>query len=315
MRPLRALIIYITVVFLGGALLAPWLYWLAQAGAASFPKLADAPFHRFVNRSVILFALAGLWPLFRELGARSAGDLGLVKPAGQWRKLFAGLLVGFISLAVVAALALAGGGRVLQENLALSKIVEKLLVAALTAVTVAALEEILFRGGIFGGLRRVFDWPRRTDLPGWHPGNLLRGWRFALGLSSAVYAITHFFAAARPAGDVTGASGLMLLPPMLLGFADWQALIPGFFNLTLAGGLLALAYQRTGNLYFSIGLHAGWIFWPRSYGVLTTGTSHTNLWLWGSSRMIDGWLAFIVLSITLAVFLRLRPVEKTIPTA
>ena len=40
MRPLRALVIYIAVVFIGGALLAPWLYRLAQAGAHSFPKIA-----------------------------------------------------------------------------------------------------------------------------------------------------------------------------------------------------------------------------------------------------------------------------------
>ena len=64
-------------------------------------------------------------------------------------------------------------------------------------------------------------------------------------------------------------SGLILLPRMLGGFADFHALVPGFFNLTLAGVLLGLAYQRTGNLYFSIGLHAGWIFWLKTYGAFT----------------------------------------------
>lgn len=91
MRPAHALVIYIAAVFLGGALLAPWLYWLAQAGTDSFPKLANTPFHRFVNRSLLLLALAGLWPLLRHLGARSAGDLGLIKPTGQGRKTFEGL--------------------------------------------------------------------------------------------------------------------------------------------------------------------------------------------------------------------------------
>ena len=68
MRPLRALVIYIGVVFVGGALLAPWLYWLAQAFAHSFPKIAAEPFNRFVNRSLLFLALAGLWPLLRALG-------------------------------------------------------------------------------------------------------------------------------------------------------------------------------------------------------------------------------------------------------
>jgi CAAX protease family protein len=293
MRPFRALVIYIIVVFLGGALLAPWLYWLVQAVPGGIPKLAHEPFHRFVNRSMLLLALAGLWPLLRQLGARSVGGLGLVKPKGQWQKLFAGFLLGFISLAVLAVLALAGGGRLFQENLLFSKVIKTLSTAALTAVTVAVLEEILFRGGIFGGLRRVFHW------------------RWALAVSSAIYAIVHFLARTGDPQTVVWNSGFGQLALMLAGFTDWHALIPGFFNLTLAGALLALAYQRTGNLYFSIGLHAGWIFWLRSYGMLTVDAPKANHWLWGSDHMIDGWLALVVLAFTLAVFLRLRLVEKS----
>src|SRR5882724_3383997 len=54
MRPLRALGIYIAVVFLGGALLVPWLYSLAQAWAGTVPQLAHQPFHRFVNRALLI---------------------------------------------------------------------------------------------------------------------------------------------------------------------------------------------------------------------------------------------------------------------
>ncbi len=296
MRPLRALVIYIAVVFLGGALLAPWVYRLAQAGAAIFPGLADVSFPRFVSRCLQVLALVGLWPLLRGLGARSAADLGVVKPAGQWPKLFGGFLLGFTSLAVLAALTLLAGARVWQDNLSLSRVLPKLVSAVLTAGVVGVLEEILFRGGIFGGLRRAFDW------------------RWALGVSSAVYALVHFLARAAVPGPVTWSSGFQQLALMLSGFADWQALVPGFFNLALAGALLAFAYQRTGNLWFSIGLHAGWIFWLKSYRVLTAQSPIANLWLWGSGKMIDGWLAFAVLSVTLVAFVRLRPVAKSPPS-
>ena len=70
MRPLRALVIYIGVVFIGGALLAPWLYRLAQSVGHSFPQIASAPFHYFVNRSLLILALAGLWTLLCALGAK-----------------------------------------------------------------------------------------------------------------------------------------------------------------------------------------------------------------------------------------------------
>ncbi|MCX6896715.1 MAG: hypothetical protein NTZ16_14740 [Verrucomicrobia bacterium] len=116
-------------------------------------------------------------------------------------------------------------------------------------------------------------------------------------------------------GNVTWLSGLQLLPPMLAGFVDAQKLLPGFFSLTVAGALLALAYQRTGGLYFSIGLHAGWIFWLKSYGFLTATAPGANAWFWGTGKLIDGWLAFFILLLTLAgagKFLRQKPVpEKT----
>jgi membrane protease YdiL (CAAX protease family) len=157
------------------------------------------------------------------------------------------------------------------------------LSAVATAAVVATLEEILFRGGVFGGLRRLLPW------------------KVALGISSAVYALVHFLQRSELTGPVRWNSGLALLPQILAGFADWHQLVPGFFNLTLAGILLGLAYQRTGNLYFSIGLHAGWIFWLKIYGTFTAAATPGGSWFWGTGKMIDGWLALVVLSLTLAL--------------
>jgi len=293
MRPLRALCIYVAVVFLGGALLAPWLYCLAQETAHTFPGLAHQPFHRFVNRSLLILALADLWPLLRSLGATSLREIGLARPTAHWRTLLFGLLLGFTSLALVASVALAAGARAFNQQNDPLRLTEKLLGAALSAAVVAVIEETLFRGGIFGGLRRVFHWS------------------IALTVSSMIYAILHFLESANHNGTVTWLSGLELLPPMLHGFTNWEQIVPGFFNLTLAGALLALAYQRTGNLYFSIGLHAGWIFWLKSYRVLTADVPSANTWLWGTGKMIDGWLALAVLSLTLILFTCLPLKPKT----
>ncbi|MGA9450943.1 MAG: CPBP family intramembrane glutamic endopeptidase [Verrucomicrobiia bacterium] len=292
MRPLWALVIYIVVVFFGGALLAPWLYWLAQHFAHSVPKLASAPFHRFMDRSFLILAMAGVWPLLRALGAKSLRETGLVAPYGQSQKLFGGLLLGFVSLAVVAGIVLVAGGRATAGSSSVEKIIETILNAAATAAVVAILEEILFRGGVFGGLRRVFYWP------------------LALGLSSLIYALVHFLQRADFAGAMAWYSGLELLPRMLAGFTDFHALVPGFFSLTLAGVLLGLAYQRTGNLYFSIGLHAGWIFWLKIFGTFSADVPRAAVWFWGTGKMIDGWLAFLVLALTLAVFNRLPGLNK-----
>ncbi len=127
MRPLPALGIYIIIVFLGGALIAPWLYWLTQSFAQTFPHLAASPFHRFVNRSLLGLALIGLWPLLRSLGARSWRDLGLVNPTRQGKKLGTGFALGFGSLAIVALSALGTGARVLTQNQALFGTLRKVM--------------------------------------------------------------------------------------------------------------------------------------------------------------------------------------------
>lgn len=245
-----------------------------------------------MDRSFLILAMAGVWPLLRALGAKSLRETGLVAPYGQSQKLFGGLLLGFVSLAVVAGIVLVAGGRATAGSSSVEKIIETILNAAATAAVVAILEEILFRGGVFGGLRRVFYWP------------------LALGLSSLIYALVHFLQRADFAGAMAWYSGLELLPRMLAGFTDFHALVPGFFSLTLAGVLLGLAYQRTGNLYFSIGLHAGWIFWLKIFGTFSADVPRAAVWFWGTGKMIDGWLAFLVLALTLAVFNRLPGLNK-----
>jgi membrane protease YdiL (CAAX protease family) len=284
MRPLRALVIYIAAVFIGGALLAPSLYSLVQHFAPTFPKIAGAPFHRFLNRSFLIIALVGLWPLLRALGAVSLRETGIVAPHGQGKRFFTGLLLGIVSLAGVAGIALVCGGRNWVHTTGAREIIYAVFSAIGTAAVVGTLEEILFRGGIFGGLRRVLYWPG------------------ALVISSAIFALVHFLNKANVTGAVSWNSGLVLLPQMLAGFADFRAIVPGFFTLTLVGALLALAYQRTGNLYFSIGLHAGWVFVLRIYGKLTVQSPDGSIWFWGTSKMFDGWLAFLVIAALLLVF-------------
>ncbi|MBE7500211.1 MAG: CPBP family intramembrane metalloprotease [Verrucomicrobiales bacterium] len=292
MRPGRVLSVYVAVVFVGGALLAPWLYWLVEALADTVPGLAglaEKPFHRYVNRAMLVLALAGMVPLLRGFGATSFGAFGLVRPAGQGWRLLGGFALGLVSLAVIAVAATVAEVRQVAPDLTAGRLASRLAGGALTAVSVSLIEEVLFRGAIFGAFRRVTHWMN------------------ALLLSSAIYAILHFLESARQVGEVQWYSGLVLLPKMLRGFTDLERVIPGFFNLTLAGALLALAYHRTGTLYFSIGLHAGWIFWLRVYGALTDTRPGASIWFWGSDRMTDGWLALPVLGLALWLLHRWLP--------
>jgi hypothetical protein len=85
--------------------------------------------------------------------------------------------------------------------------------------------------------------------------------------------------------------------------ADGLAPVPAFFTLLVAGAILALAYQRTGNLFMSMGVHAGWIFWLKSYRFFTQESPGAARWIWGSDKLIDGWLPLLILAVVLAVMI------------
>ena len=118
MRPIQSLLLFILAVFVGGALLAPWLYRLAQW--TEMESLTKYPFHRYVTRCMNLVALIGLWPFLRSLGVRSWSSVGLVNPAEPWKWLGGGFALGFVSFAGVAVLAGSAFGRFGSDNLRLS---------------------------------------------------------------------------------------------------------------------------------------------------------------------------------------------------
>jgi uncharacterized protein len=288
MRPVRSLLIYLVLVFVGGALLAPWLYWSALGLAAHstfFEKLASNKFHRFVDRALLGAAVLGLWPLLRSCRMLHWRDLGLKAGSRSLPGVGFGFLLGFGSLACVVLPAIALGGRSFNAAHSSGQVTGYVCGAALTAIIVPIIEELVFRGALFGILRKALSWP------------------VALVLSSAVYALAHFIRTADLPGSIDWLSGLALLPKM---FQGGMPFIPAFFTLFVAGAILALAYQRTGALFFSMGLHSGWIFWLKSYGFLTGPAPGASPFIWGTDKLIDGWLALPALGCVFCVVWKMR---------
>ncbi len=288
-RPVPALALYLLAVFVGGPLLAPWLYHGVQALAPSVPALETAarmPFARYVNRGLLIVALLGLPFFVRGAGVRRWSDVGIPPGLIRWKRFGAAFALGFFSLAVVCAITLLAGGRLLKPR-SPGELAGQLLGVLATALIVAVIEELLFRGAMFGMLRRAMRWPA------------------ALAVSSAVYAITHFMHRGETPPTVDWLSGLRVLPTMLGGMTDVRTLFPAFLSLTLAGVILGLAYQWTGDLSASIGIHAGWIFWLKFYGFATRRAPEVDPWFWGSGRLVDGWLALAALVVVLGIVMML----------
>jgi uncharacterized protein len=277
-RILRAFLVYLGVVFLGAALVAPWVYLGIQHAAESSSFLsgvASKPFHRYVNRAILVLAILGIWPLLRATGVSSWRAVGFLPVTGQGRVLARGFLLGFFSLAGVALAAGLSGARAVQSDLTLSRFLLTCGGALATAITVSLLEEALFRGLLFGRLRVALG-----DTSG------------LLG-SSLIFALVHFFQRPPAPSEITPWTGLWTLGQMLHGLVEWRTWMPAFLTLCLAGWILALLYKRSGAIYASIGLHAGWIFWLKAYGAFTVAQPGASPWVWGSSQLLDGWIAWV----------------------
>jgi membrane protease YdiL (CAAX protease family) len=286
-EPLAVIILYLLAVFLGAALIAPRFHATAQFLAEHnhyFDWLAQQPFHRYVNRSLQLLALVGLPAFVKALRFKSAQELGLRFRSRDWIEAAQGLGWGFAAISIATALAISFGARVLDPERSSEQILRHIRNTIPVAVLVACLEELLFRGALFGGLRRRYSF-----------------WAAAI-LSSAFFGIVHFLARPKDAGIVEWNSGLIILGQMLSGFTEWKLLFPGFLNLSLTGILLALCYERTRTLLFPIALHAALIFGVKSVGFATKTIDAANSWVWGSSKLVDGWAtAFVLVAIIFAL--------------
>jgi membrane protease YdiL (CAAX protease family) len=297
-NPVAVVILYLIAVFVGAALAAPrflaTVHYLAADGNQTWHRLASQPFDRFVNRSLILLALVGLPVFLKALRIPSVSALGLRSKRGDWAAALHGLIWGFAALTLTAALAISCGAR--KWNLSQHSIYDishHVRNTAFVALLVATIEEILFRGALFGALRRKY-----------------RFWSAAV-ISSAFYAIVHFFEQPSSAGPVEWFSGFVTLGQMFRGFTQWHSLFPGFLNLTLIGVILAMGFERTGSLLFSIGLHAGLIFWVKSVGFATNATVNGNAWMWGTEKLVDGWASGVILIAMLIVLNKTLPKRET----
>jgi membrane protease YdiL (CAAX protease family) len=207
------------------------------------------PFPRIFDRTVMatLF-LAMLWAA-RDLQLGSLLAQGFRHPAKESSTRFLrGLTVSFCALAILFALALTVGGSGTADIGAFASRIPGYI---LSAIAIAIIEEGFFRAFLFGGMRRDF------------------GIRAALLTSSAFYAVAHLVRS--PARfyvtQYEPTAALMTLAHSMDQLSHPATAIPTMLGLFLLGIVLAEAYLLTGSVYFSIGLHCGFVLgaklWPK----------------------------------------------------
>ena len=220
-------------------------------------------------------AIVGLWPYLRSVGIRTVADAGL-RSHRSLRDLGWGFLAGVLSILIFAASATLLGARIPNDH-NLAEWIRHFQNALLAAVAAGFLEEIVFRGALFRSFRCRFSFAS------------------AAFFSSAIYALVDFFTRPENVPAVHWYSGFVVLGQMLEGVRNVRTFIPAFPNLLVLGLALALAYERTGAIFFGIGLHASIIFASKTVRFASEVPPDANPWFWGSNKVIDGWFAFIVI--------------------
>ncbi len=249
-----------------------------------------------MGRLAQVFILLGLWPFLKAMGLNDRRALGYGVSSSQflnalWRGWFLG--VSILLVLVLNLLLLEIRVPDVARGDWLVGLAEKSLLALLGGLLISLLEESFFRGAVYSAIRRN------------------GGAVAAILWSSSLFALLHFMKPhALPDGVAFDWAGTwQMVLHVYAGVFQWQH-VDSMVALFLVGVFLAVVRERTGQIGWCMGLHAGWIFVIQVNRYLTDGNNASPYaWLAGSYDGTIGWLsaAWIgLLALGLLLFARCR---------
>jgi membrane protease YdiL (CAAX protease family) len=255
------------------------------------------PFPRIFDRTVMATLLIAMLVSARNLNFVSLLRRGFTHPpAPSIARAIRGFVVAMLAIAILFGLALAVGGAGVGNHRAAAALIPKYF---LSAIVIAFIEEAFFRAFLLGGMRNDF------------------GDQIALIASAAIYAVAHLVRS--PARFYTTgyqpAAGLVTLAHSIDQFTNPAVAIPTLIGLFVLGIVLGQAYILTGSVYFSIGLHCGFVLGAKMWPKIILNRAAIPWWIAGGGAipLIAAPTAWVI---AIAIFATLRPitgVQKTSP--
>lgn len=290
MKIYKKLLLYVLIGLAAAAVLSPWVFHAWYGFATSRRQLAA--FEQIFGG---LFIAAGVLLLVATpslLRLRVLRDAGIVS-TGR-RDLFVGFVLAVASMALLGCVMFFASALDPGFSDPLFSTVRQSGKALMTALMVGFLEELFFRGMLFRGL--------------------LEDSRPALAFAGAnlFYAVSHFF---KPPEEFLVAgldplAGFRFLGLCLAPFLDPAAILPGIIGLFIIGCVLSYAFVRTGSLYLSIGLHAGWVFAIKTLPLYGYFTRDDLGWVFGAKpKLVSGaatWVGILLVGAVVHLMTRKR---------
>lgn len=285
MKTYLRLLVFLGLMLLLTSLISPWAAMLWQWFIESRPDWQEhrLPFSSFFNRTFIAVGILLFFFCPSLLRIRSLGQLGLSSFRRQYPDVIRGFVLSLASVVALVFLMSFAGVYTFFFRLSLPASLERIATALLSAVAAGFLEELFFRGILLKGL-----------LQDSRPASALIG-------VSLFYSAIHFV---KPEEKVfligiDPWAGFVHLGGIFQPFLDPAALLPGLIGLFLIGFALGYALIRTGSLYLSIGLHAGWIFGLKTIRVYGDFRRPNLGWFFGSSepKIVSGvatWMGVVM---------------------
>jgi uncharacterized protein len=247
------------------------------------------PFPRIFDRTVMVTLLAAMLLWSRSMGFGTLIREGFAAPRANLSRLVIGLAIAIIAIATLFAFAFASGAGATVSYGALAARALKFVVPA---IAIAVIEEGFFRAFLLAGMRRDF------------------GPRAALIVASVIYAVVHlvrspahyYLVGFHPAAGLQnlGASAAQLGHPI--------AAAPTLIGLFLLGMVLGEAFLTTGTVWFSIGLHAGFVLGAKTWPLIAHGGGPVSRWIAGPGPVPliaapAAWAIALALFLVLPLFL------------
>ena len=299
-QSLSGLVILLGGGVLLGTLIAPHVFngllYLSRT-FTMFEGWRDIEFEKVGNRCVLISVLMALIPALYINDLLSLKALGMCRFADGFKACLIGIATGFLSMVILFVSGLFCGAFALPESLLVLPLLKEALYMLLGALIVGGVEEIIFRGALFGILRRGF---------GVISGAIIAG---------LIFAAVHFADPESPSGVVYGHwnAGLHLIRYMFTSHDFIPHMGFMFSTLLFMGIMLCFFYVVTGNLYFGIGLHASWVWTMRMGALLFIRTDGVYPMLFGPSMTVvkSGVALFIsVFFLIVAILLYMRKVRR-----
>ena len=269
MKPYKKLLLFVLAALAAAAILSPWVFSLWNSFVET--RRHRAEFEQIFAGVFIFSGVALLLASPSLLRPRLLRDAGL---AGKDRRnFFLGFVLAIASIALLALVMYFAGALTPGLSDPVYAIVRASAKALITALLVGFLEEIFFRGILFKGLMEDY------------------GAAVAFIGANLLYAASHFFKPPEefmPVG-FDPLAGFRFLVLCLAPYLDTATTVPGLIGLFIIGVVLSYALLRTGSLYLSIGLHAGWVFAIKTLSLYGDFTREGLGWLFGAKpKLVSG---------------------------